>query len=166
MTWMGTLQWQGPFTFDIFGVKSRRWSRFSLVNFSACHFSTALGLYTQYQYQLKAILEAAENANRIDNTGWLLDNYLFASLSRKLPACCWFSSSELSMKIALSENIQNISRCWFSQSIRGLYLSRFLVYFYVQLFTQSIPFRSLRLTSYNNSLIHTSGNTKMRAYIL
>ena len=61
---------------------------------------TGLGPYTQYQYQLKAILEAAEYANRIDNTGWLLDNYLFASLSRKLPAYCWFSSSELSMEIA------------------------------------------------------------------
>ena len=69
-------------------------------------------------------------------------------------------------KDQMSENIQNISQCWVSQSIRGLYLSRFLVYFYVQLFTQSIPFRSLHLTSYNNSLIHTSGNTKMRAYIL
>ena len=61
----------------------------------------------------------------------------------------------------LSENIQNISRCWFSQSIRGLYLSRFLVYFYVQLFTQSIPFRSLHLTSYTyirkykNACLHT-----------
>ena len=43
----------------------------------------------------------------------------------------------------LSENIQNISRCWFSQSSRGLYLSCFLVYFYFQLFSQSIPFRSL-----------------------
>ena len=31
----------------------------------------------------------------------------------------------------------------------------------------SVPFSSLcDLTSYDNSLIHTSGNTKMRAYML